>query len=531
MTPFATKTKRYQPKSAGIGGCLARRLAFWVVLCVGQFAGTSGHSADVVTPPRAAPLQTGPHAAPAEGAKSTTGEMLPHFTIEPAPYDWRESHKWPLEQLRLKDGRVLAGVFQAESTERVDFLEVRRLPGQPTYLVRRRLPAESMAELTRLPPADRNALLEKIEKFRNRSLEELRNMRGLALVKHDHPSGHEWSYTLGPWFELHSQTDEELTRRAIVRIEQMFQAFAEILPPRRTPQQRLKIHLFGTLGQYQEFQAAYGIQLKNPAFFIPEKQLLAAGSELTELVRELNTIKAQHAKIQEQIQAHNASLKQRLREQAAEYQRIGYAKEEIAKLIGLQRSQWQKELNQLKGELKQAEAANTQVFEKATGEMFARLYHEAFHAYLANFVYPAENNQVPRWLNEGLAQVFERGIVEVGTLRLDLPEEAQRSALQRDLLQESRLPLEEVLGAEETHFLVRHGQSTDRLSERYYLYAWGLAYYLVIHEPVLESRQLDNYVAASSQSLSPRARFEALVGMPLEQFEVRWRAFMQADHP
>ena len=44
--------------------------------------------------------------------------------------------------------------------------------------------------------------------------------------------------------------------------------------------------------------------------------------------------------------------------------------------------------------------------------MFARAYHESFHAYLENYVYPHDHYDVPRWLNEGLAVMMEGGILD-----------------------------------------------------------------------------------------------------------------------
>jgi hypothetical protein len=157
--------------------------------------------------------------------------------------------------------------------------------------------------------------------------------------------------------------------------------------------------------------------------------------------------------------------------------------------------------------------------------MFQRLYHESFHAYLENFVFPAADFDVPRWLNEGLAQVFEEGIVEAGTLRLDIPSQTRLLALQRDLREQDRLPLAELLNSEPRRFLVAH-ENQAVASERLYLYSWGLAHYLVIREPVLQGRALQKYVEKSAANTSPEQRFEAMVGMPLEEVEKKWRAAM-----
>src|SRR5262249_32393225 len=77
--------------------------------------------------------------------------------------------------------------------------------------------------------------------------------------------------------------------------------------------------------------------------------------------------------------------------------------------------------NQLVGDKRElviAKKKNEEAFEKASGPLFQTRYHEAFHAYLGNFVYPAKEARVPYWLNEGLAQIFETALVEANELRV-----------------------------------------------------------------------------------------------------------------
>src|SRR5205814_206190 len=64
----------------------------------------------------------------------------------------------------------------------------------------------------------------------------------------------------------------------------------------------------------------------------------------------------------------------------------------------------------------ETEKANDKVFIAVRDRLFTRLYHEAFHAYLGTFVYPAREGTLPHWFNEGLAQIFETAIMEVGEL-------------------------------------------------------------------------------------------------------------------
>ncbi|GAG51144.1 unnamed protein product, partial [marine sediment metagenome] len=177
-----------------------------------------------------------------------------------------------------------------------------------------------------------------------------------------------------------------------------------------------------------------------------------------------------------------------------------------------------------------ADRRNQQVLDQVERQMFERLYHEAFHAYLENYVYDGQHHDVPRWLNEGLAQVFEDGRLESGTLRIDAPRKSALMRLQGDLQSAERLSLAEVLSAEPEVFLVTHTQK-GRASSRHYLYSWGLAYYLTFNKGILAADVLEEYVADSQRSVAPRKRFEQLVDMPLEDFESAWRKEMLALKP
>jgi hypothetical protein len=442
-------------------------------------------------------------------------------------YDWRDALQWQLEELELHDGRRLQGLVESESDERVDFAEVRRTTGQPTYLVKRRLPRASVSQMRMLSAPDHRTLVEKIERFRTHSLEEIRNMTGLELHRLEDRGEVVYHYAKGPWFELESRADEELTRRAIVRIEQMFHAFAEILPPRVKPTERLRIYLFATHAGYAELQHTLGLNMQNPAFYMSQNKLLAAGGDLDQLSRSLAAVSQKHAEIREKATKISAEMPTRFQAKAKELESLGYSREDIVKLITLYRGQWQRELELFKTELGIAERNNSAAFETSTSLIIQRLYHEAFHAYLENFVYPEGQASVPRWLNEGLAQVFEEGILELGTLRLDIPRNQRLADLQHDLKTLPRLPLEELLAADGATFLIAHNEAKQTaVSDRHYLYSWGLAYYLAVREPVLDSRSLDQYVSLKAAKLSPRQRFEELVRMPLDQFEQKWRTAM-----
>ena len=157
--------------------------------------------------------------------------------------------------------------------------------------------------------------------------------------------------------------------------------------------------------------------------------------------------------------------------------------------------------------------------------MVTRLAHEAFHAYLETFVYPRRVYDVPRWLNEGLAQTFEAGLLEADTLRIDTPNAAALARLQSDLRGASPLELADLLNAGSETFLSAHAADAQAASRMYY-YSWGLAYYLAFEQGVFGTPQFDAYLNPAEGGKSAVERFERLVGKSLPEFQVEWRAAM-----
>lgn len=436
-----------------------------------------------------------------------------------------ELPEWKLETVELRDGRSFHGLILRDMGEYLELDEVHRQVGKPLYLIKRRFPLALVKMLTRLDYDERKILADQLQKYRNRNQEESERMSEVTLLRSKVPGREGWNYQ-SPWFDLESRMDEDLTRRAIVRIEQMFAAFAVILPSSNTPRKdRLKIELFETNQRYAGFQITLGVKLRHPAFYLREQNILAAGADLSALAQNLANVREKNAATKKHLDELTKGLAQRLQKAAQDLTQQGRSPEEVKQLVQLIRTRLQQELSDLQNSLQIAERKNSQQFETFTRAMFQRLYHEAFHAYLENFVFPAADFDVPRWLNEGLAQVFEEGILEVGTLRLDIPSQTRLVALQKDLREQDRLPLAELLNSEPRRFLVAHEDQTVA-SERLYLYSWGLAHYLVIREPVLQGKVLAKYVAKSQATLPPQQRFEEMVGQPLDEFEKKWRATM-----
>jgi hypothetical protein len=437
----------------------------------------------------------------------------------------------PLERVELRGGKTLEGLILSASNGNVTIQTVNRRPGQPMHLIRYDYPQESVAKTIRLP-ADEHARLEQlVEQFNSQAglpEKERAEMEQLMLD----PGGGDgalWIYE-GPWFRLESWTDEKLTRKAILQIEQIFAAYSQILPARAKPQRPLRVLLYGSMREYRTFQEGLEYRFQNPAVYIPNLNLLAAGSELSAYARRLTEVERHHAAIRAQYDQLAAAMPAELKKLADDLEKSGVPPAVRRNTRLAAERKWKEELADLNRRLQAIERNNNNQFRGVTADMFSRLYHEAFHAYVENFVYPQDRFEVPRWLNEGLAQVFEDGLLEMGTLRLDAPNRNRLEALQRDLRRPAPLSLAQLLRADGRAFLVSHVLNSNT-SEQHYLYSWGLAHYLAVREPVLEKSRLDLYVDNRLGVSDPVARFEQLIGMPIAQFEAKWRADVLAAKP
>ena len=337
-----------------------------------------------------------------------------------------------------------------------------------------------------------------------------------------------WRYR-GEAFTLQSRAPEELTRRCVARLEQMFASYRRVLPPRGSPQQELQIEIFGTLADYQSLARSLGLPIENAALYHAPRNLVAAGSDLSKLAEQLQQVQAQHDAARKQVDQLRRDLPGKLKKRQEQLAAAGGSESDRRMALIIYRRQIEKELNNREERATEFDRQNDALFEQHAGKMLALLYHEAFHAYLENYVYPQSGHDVPRWLNEGLAQIFEHAIVDGKALRIDVPHAPSVTCLQENLKSTDPLTLAKVLSADHRNFLVPHGG--DAGNKTLYAYAWGLTYYLALVKPALSGNALDDYANSDATSLGPIPRFERLVGQPLPEFEAKWRKWLANQKP
>ena len=436
----------------------------------------------------------------------------------PLPGDWR------LERITLTDGKTYQGLIESEGGASVEFVEVRRPRGKPMFLVVRPVDRKSIAKWDRLPAKEQEELRARLVRYKNRSLVEGRRMEDLAITPSKRDGRLVWNFQ-GNLFSVESTADEPMTRRLIVRLGQIFTAYRQLFPPRWTASGRVHIRIFGATDEYRSALAELGLDIKNPAVFLVDKNVILAGSELNRFDAELAHVNRQHRQIKQQLDALVADMPTRLKELGETLAKNEVPPAERQKVLAAEQRKWEDQRKAARKKIAVLDRKNAARFNEVAGQMFARLAHEAFHAYLEVHVYPRQVYDVPRWLNEGLAQTFETGLLEADTLRIDAPNAAALAALQDDLRSDEPLELSELLNAGSDTFLSGHAAGAPAASRLYY-YSWGLAWYLAFEQGVFGTPRFDAYLSPAAASLPSVERFEKLVGVPIDEFQAHWRKAM-----
>lgn len=428
----------------------------------------------------------------------------------------RADDGWPLETLTRNDGKVFRGLLADATKEPWQFVEVVRPPGEPMYLVVHYYPASAVKSIERLSVPQQQQLRDRIDplwKLKSRRRIEMGRMEDVALIRDG-----ERFISNTPWFTLISSTDEEHTRRCVVRVEQMFRAFETFFPQRTENPKKVTIEIFGSRNDYRSELARRELDLKHAAIYLPREVRILAGADLRAYARRLTAIRNENRELLSRYESLNRALPSRLNELAERLAKTGHSREEVRSEIAVRRAAWREEYESMQSQIAVTQRRNEALFAEVTDAMFARLFHEAFHAWLENAVFTGDQFDSPRWLHEGLAQIFEGGQLEGGVLRLDAPDPARAKQLRKAIATGQALSLRRIIEATPSQFLANH--RGDMMSNQLYLHSWGLAWRLFFADEPIDSTELEKYAAA--QEAEPITRFESLVGESLERYQERW---------
>jgi len=436
--------------------------------------------------------------------------VVPAFAAPSPPL----TPEWPFDVLKLKNGVVHKGLLLDEGPDGVRFQIVKRAPGRPTVWLTLMFAKAEVARLDKLSDDDRAVLKAKLEEIDPSPAAEARRLEKLDLKVVDWQGKKDAGLRYdSDYFSLVSDAPEEIVRRAAYRLENVYAAYLRFLPARYPGGAPTVIYVHQSFAGYQKAIPG-GESLKNPAFFDPAANRVVCGTDLQKLGDDLDRFR------QEAEQALDE-----LKKQEAEVMRLYGKKPELPRHL--------QPIKDCRARIGQVAKQNEAAFERATRQLFQTLYHEAFHAYVGAFVYPQGGKdrpngtgELPRWLNEGMAQVFETAVFEAGELRIGHADRIRLEKAQDALGKKEFPPLAEILTAGPKVFVVTHaGQRPE--ADRAYVATWALASYLMFDRRVLGTTALDEFVKAVNAGTDPMAAFEKLVGQPPAEFEKAFHAWLR----
>lgn len=432
---------------------------------------------------------------------------------------------WPFDEITLKNGAKFQGLLLRELHDGVEFQSVYRLPGRPTVTLTSFFSQKEIASIKRLPEKDRDALKEKLAELDPGGEGERKRMESLELVAAEWPGRAAGARQYdSDYFTLVCTGTEELTRRSAVRLEQVYAAFARFLPPTVKHGRPTGFWLAAVSEEYKALLGPLNeSKLLNPAVYDVATNRILCGTDLKRLGNELQAARVHHGQQLADLDRYEQRVKKL------------YKGEELARhlrAVGAERRR-----------VFVADANNGVKFDEATARLFALLYHEAFHAYVATFVYPPlkpeevkagrGTGELPRWLNEGLAQVFESAVVEAGELRADHPDRDRLERVQHWLKGKNGgvlVPLGDLLTTGRDAFLASHADQ-KAASDRAYLTSWALAHYLTFDRRLIGTEAFNKYLVAVNGGADPKRAFAELVGKDLPAFEKEWHDYLTRLRP
>src|SRR5262249_18526112 len=102
-------------------------------------------------------------------------------------------------------------------------------------------------------------------------------------------------------FVLESNSAEDVVRRAAVRLEEIYDAYARFLPPRVETAQPTTILRAQSMMDYQALLKDQGKTILNPAFYDVGRNQIVCGSDLAAIGEQLGEAREQHATLLKEI--------------------------------------------------------------------------------------------------------------------------------------------------------------------------------------------------------------------------------------
>ncbi|BBM88139.1 serine/threonine protein kinase [Candidatus Uabimicrobium amorphum] len=450
-----------------------------------------------------------------------------------------------LDIIYTKSKRKMKGLIKKESSRYIHFVVVKIAKGKTSF-VEVKIAKSKIAKVKRISDEIRQQRLQDLENIGKQNIVDRKKIDLVPLEKvaWEFGKGTGLVYT-SKHFVLYCNTPEEFTREIAFRTESIFEAYKQFFPITRNSDQKIKIYIFNSTAEYQRY---IGKAFSNPAYYSPTHNHIVASCDLSSYKSEITKIKQHHDKIRASIAKNEQSIaryrnqitqqKRRLHDDLDKRLARGQIKQRdydnAYRNIRSQITNINKQVNsilrdqkKLKSEVRRYDYQNSKLIPKYVDSMVEMMYHEAFHAFLKNFLFTEEQTMyVPRWLNEGLAQYFESSFFSNDRLIIGEMDKDRLRFLKKFTKRNNAVAIKDLLVAGYKDFMVMSSDNLEN-SNLHYIQSWAVVYYIATLFDLRKGDVFGPYVRNIWSGKDQVKAFEELVGMPVEKFEKKWLEFFQ----
>lgn len=449
-------------------------------------------------------------------------------TVQPAPSSG-PNDPWKLEVVHRKPPFApLEGLVVRQDPIGVELRQVIRKPGRPTFIITVQIPEDQIDHVDQLDAGERQELLARLDRISRERRTRFARLKmldkpvpmgkdmvdpPLGLERADWPgdppgSHRAWMHK-GFRFTLLTTVRMDMAELCALQLDQVFIAYESLLPARLTGEPVLVL-LTSSLEEWQSLCKTKGRNVLNPAWYDMATGEVGFATDQARLDSRMEELRNSHSSKLTELAGR------------ADDMRKAYG--------GKLPPEIQKSFDQALRSLKDTVTANERVMRQERDKLFARVNHEAFHAYLSRFVIPQGRGTVPPWLNEGLAQLFESALFEDGDLRADNADQDRVRKFRADIIAGKDMPLAELLTLPSGKFIVT-GTEDQELSRRAYLTSWALCAWLVLERGCLRLEEIDKLIQPDPDKATGARNFEMVIGMSLAEAQNQLRETFRKGSP
>lgn len=413
---------------------------------------------------------------------------------------------WVFDVVRLKSGVEFRGLILNETPSQLSFVTIERRQGRPTVFLPTSFAMSEIEKVTPLSKTERGQLSSRIDKLQNEPAERESRLKQLKLKSVEwEKKGPEVLQYRSDCFVFESDAPDLIARRAAVRLEEIHAAFGRFITPRASDGKTTTIRLMRSCEEYKRQLRSQGRSFDNAGYYDPANRVIVCASDLERLGTDMVRVRKNHFDYTQDLERRETVLTKI------------YKGSELLRHI--------QPIRDSRRDVEVCEKKNEAIFAQCTRSIFALLAHEAFHAYVDTAADLPANTQLPRWLNEGLAQIFESAIVEGGELRLGHADPERLKRVKELTRQRKLIPLADVLLSRPEQFQNDHANRTGTAEQRY-LTVWALTMYLTFDRQLVGGRDFNAYLTSLSQGKDPVDSFRIWFGNDLKSVERDWHQYL-----